>query len=629
MPRKENGWGSTRSFSVNTVNNKINKGKGTPRLSGQYPSDRRYGTTITRSLKEQWNIDSTWLRWRKGYEYARQNIWVDLDVLFFAFLFSGTTSRVQANFTCKRFPTLTSDTATRYVVKRTMAPSVIDPRFATVTEVLNNPLERKKDVYNQEMWLKLSPSADKKKSDALYRLIYERVSNKRHGTDYSTTPKFEATVKHLYKNDGTPMVYTATKKSQDTRQQIYIPRDEVLAMPYVAANGLQALVGQVIRMRDMPIAMPQSGLSFEDHPYKITIDMDMTMDNQKYYIINVDGQSPFEVLIDTDDDRIVIGTGDTASVVMQQDYTLEKEFYQQYFDYEFTANTLESETNQMGMIFPPLYINSVAEVGDNIEFVTIPFESQLALYGESDEPYLVLSDFSFGSWQVLENGRTENNMDVKPWEDETFLVGDGIYMSDYYACNCQSYSHSILSSPEAQYRRYSGVPLTKNRQLRYPLPSAASLKDKEALSDSEAGVIVNWATRRDRLSHKCCKHSIGAIFSEQTIEGVIIGGEEIEGIPGTGGVPFGNNKGYYVREPDSYPTDIARDEIETKLVEQTKETDFSESGPRAEISPIDFSFSVLQLLNLMDTEVGSILGGSVAFIPTQSEFKIEGDEFID
>ena len=126
MPRKQNGFGPAKSFSVGSVNSDFNKGRKI-QGSGQYPSDRRFGSTVTRSAIQQWNVDSTWAQWRKGYEYARQNAWVNLDVLFFAFLFSGTTSRLRANFRCKRFPSLSNDTATRYVIKREIAGSTTDP----------------------------------------------------------------------------------------------------------------------------------------------------------------------------------------------------------------------------------------------------------------------------------------------------------------------------------------------------------------------------------------------------------------------------------------------------------------------------------------------------------------------
>ena len=46
MPRKNNGFGNTRSFSavgVNKVNHRTDKGKGRG-APGSYPSDRRFGS---------------------------------------------------------------------------------------------------------------------------------------------------------------------------------------------------------------------------------------------------------------------------------------------------------------------------------------------------------------------------------------------------------------------------------------------------------------------------------------------------------------------------------------------------------------------------------------------------------
>ena len=51
-------------------------------------------------------------------------------------------------------------------------------------------------------------------------------------------------------------------------------------------------------------------------------------------------------------------------------------------------------------------------------------------------------------------------------------------------------------------------------------------------------------------------------------------------------------------------------EFEEKIRMETRDTNFSEAAPRDQIQPnVDFAWAVLQLLNLMDTEVGSILGG--------------------
>ena len=142
MARKQNGFGNSKSFSVKSFDSKLDKNKKI-QGSGQYPSNREFGSTVTRSVIQKWNLESTWAMWRKGYEYARLNNWVDLNVKFFAFLFSGTTSRLRADFICKRFPSLSNDTATRYVVKREIAPSVVDPRFATITNIINNPTEKR------------------------------------------------------------------------------------------------------------------------------------------------------------------------------------------------------------------------------------------------------------------------------------------------------------------------------------------------------------------------------------------------------------------------------------------------------------------------------------------------------
>lgn len=547
MPRKQNGFGSAKSFSVGSVNNKVNKGKSI-QGSGQYPSDRRFGATVTRSVTQQYNIDSTWQMWRKGYEYARQNIWVNLDVLFFAFLFSGTTSRLRANFRCKRFPSLKNDTATRYVVKREIAPSVTDPRYATVQSIINIPpprvpetdaeKRRKENFDNKEIWLEVTPSTPVDTvGNVLKRLKHERITNKRHGTDYTTDKVYEATVKDVLKNNGLPLVYTAVSHGKETTMEIRIPRDEVLGTEYVtnAIEGLKALIGQVIRPTNMPVSMPKTGLTFRDevdNPDTVYIDLDMTKTGQTVWLANVDDQDAFEVFVDTT--PLLILTTNNASFTMKQKFELHKSQYQHYFDYYMTANTVDTETEEMALVYPPLYISDVADDGTDIVFQTIPFEATLQLSGDYSDgnPYVVLSDFSFTSWQLQpdfitvngeevknpEAGLTFNDTSVYPWEDQTWIVGDGIYVADAYACNCPSYSRSMVTSPESTYRRYTGIALNKNRQLKFPLPSALSNKDIEGLSNAESGVIVNWASRQQRLEHKTCKHTIAGIFAEEIVE---------------------------------------------------------------------------------------------------------------
>ena len=61
--------------------------------------------------------------------------------------------------------------------------------------------------------------------------------------------------------------------SHNTHLTIRIPRDDVLGTEYVqnAKDGLYGLIGQVIRMTNMPVAMPKSGLTFVDHPRTVEV----------------------------------------------------------------------------------------------------------------------------------------------------------------------------------------------------------------------------------------------------------------------------------------------------------------------------------------------------------------------
>ena len=365
MPRKQNGFGNFKSFSVKSFDAKLDKGKKI-QGTGQYPSNREFGTTVTRSVVQQWNLESTWAMWRKGYEYARLNNWVDLNVKFFAYLFSGTTSRLRADFICKRFPSLTNDTATRYVVKREIAPSLVDPRFATITNIINDPTESeqsRKNFQNKEIWLQVDNSGvtdgpNETRFDVIKRLTNERISNLRHGTEYTEEKHFDATVKTLLKSTGKPLVYTATAHNHNTTLKVRIPRDDVLGTDYVqnAKEGIYGLIGQVIRMTNMPVCMPKSGLTLIDHPRTVEVKMDMTRTDQEFWIANVQGQDPFEIFVETSDPEIIILAGNNATFKMKETFSIDKDKYQQYFDGELIASTIDSETTDMANHYPPLYI---------------------------------------------------------------------------------------------------------------------------------------------------------------------------------------------------------------------------------------------------------------------------------
>jgi len=68
MPRKQNGFGNPKSLGFKGAG-RVDKGKGVG-APGTYPSNRGYGSSVTRTVIEKYNLDSDWTKWRKGYEYS-------------------------------------------------------------------------------------------------------------------------------------------------------------------------------------------------------------------------------------------------------------------------------------------------------------------------------------------------------------------------------------------------------------------------------------------------------------------------------------------------------------------------------------------------------------------------------
>ena len=132
MPRKQNGFGNMKSFAVKTVNKTEKK----PTNSyGSYPSDRRYGSSVTRTVIEHEDLNSEWASWRKGYEYYFRAAWADLrtydeitqeysKAVIKSKLYQGTDYEVDIEFEGQKYSTQHSDTNNHYVIKRTITGDV-------------------------------------------------------------------------------------------------------------------------------------------------------------------------------------------------------------------------------------------------------------------------------------------------------------------------------------------------------------------------------------------------------------------------------------------------------------------------------------------------------------------------
>ena len=118
MPRKQNGFGSTGSFGMKGVSSKVDKGKPIG-AAGSYPSDRRYGSTVHRTVIEKYDVDSDWTRWRKGLEYFYRGAFLDFDDIE-TILYQGSVDEVRVLFDGFEFATRNSDSASHFTAKRSM-----------------------------------------------------------------------------------------------------------------------------------------------------------------------------------------------------------------------------------------------------------------------------------------------------------------------------------------------------------------------------------------------------------------------------------------------------------------------------------------------------------------------------
>ena len=147
MPRKQNGFGNARSLAFKPSKN-INKGKGVG-AAGLYPSERRYGSSVNRTVIEQYDLASDWVKWRRGFEYYNKGAWYRLKTYdpitqeyeesqIKSKLYQGTEYEVDVVFDGYKFATKNADSNNHYVMKRT---TVSSPDLGTVTTVLNDPIK--------------------------------------------------------------------------------------------------------------------------------------------------------------------------------------------------------------------------------------------------------------------------------------------------------------------------------------------------------------------------------------------------------------------------------------------------------------------------------------------------------
>ena len=588
MPRKQKGFGNPKSLSFKG-GGRVDKGKGVG-APGSYPRNRGYGSSVTRTVIEKYNLDSDWTKWRKGYEYYNQAAWYRLqdldefsgeykDSQIKSVLYQGTPYEVDVVFDGYKFATKGADSNNHYVMKRT---TVSSPDLGVVTGVYNDAFKYPEYKANKEIHVAGNAGAD---SRLLLQMIGERI------TDGET----EATLNYVLNSSSHPALYVGKTYEQPTEVQVRINTAEItLNQPL---TDPQELVGKIVWIKDFFVE--KSIDKFVEFNY---------IDEDRYFgVQSVDKASNVELEVLDPAEEVLppslydISTLPTILSTTQATYTVsgthifQKDLYQRFFGKQYlTADVVSEEVETASYSIFPFTILGVKSGPGFIELNSVPFTSELKMYSPNDgKATLVFTDYSFTKLSIDEyDGNYYHTLgkpgetpwmlldtDVDPWMDEVFTTGNSLRPATVYTCSCPNHSHSILRAPQSTQEEGTRK---VNRQRRYPLPTVLGKSDFDSIgTNSAAGLIESWESREHRMGFKMCKHSIAAMFIDRI----------------------------KVKEPNTYPTSEARENFEEKLKREIEEVagEFAYSYQRGGITTLEIIFALAQGLNLDEVETAYVM----------------------
>lgn len=581
MPRKENGFGKSQSFDFKQFKDfgRIDKGKGKG-AAGLYPSSRRYGSSVQRSVIEKWDLDSDWTKWRKGYEYYNRAAWYELETyndltqeyeksVINSVLYQGTPNEIDVQFTGYKFATKNADSNNHYVVKRT---TTSNPDLGVITEVKNDPIKYPNNKANREIWCKGTEGAD---SRLLLRMIGERL------TDGET----EASLTYVLDNEDKPALFIGKSFLNPTTVEVIIPLSSILTDDFEAESQYQELEGQVVYIPDFYVEKPVEeieSINWIDGTEYFSIELQDTNKDVSVSVLDASAETFPPSLYDIST-LPELFSSDECTYLIKGTYVYQKDLYQRFFGRQYlTADVVEGRVDTASYSVMPFTILGVALRDNNLILTSVPATTSVELYSGIDgNGTLIFTDYSFTKSKL---GNEENpwlniDTDVDPWMDEVFTSGNPLAPATLYSCSCPNHSHSILSSPqETQDNGQRKI----NRQRRYPLPTVLGQSDFDALGKNQAaGRVESWESREHKMSFKLCKHSIAAMFIERI----------------------------KIKEPNKYPTVETREKFEEKLSKEMNEVGdkFNASYRRGGITTLEIVFALAQGLNLDDVELAYII----------------------
>ena len=590
MPRKQNGFGSPKSFAFKPTKN-INKGKSTG-AAGSYPSDRRYGSSVNRTIIEKYNLDSDWVKWRRGFEYYNKGAWYRLktydpvtqtyqDSQIQSKLYQGTAYEVDVVFDGYKFATKHADSNNHYVMKRT---TVSNPDIGVINQVLNDPVKYSTQQANREIWARGTLGTQGR---LLFQMIGERLSD----------GETEANLDFILDQDERPALFIGKSWDEDLTEVM----SEVSEVALDNTQWMQDRNGDEQKLVGKVVYIPQFFVE-RSITSPSTFEVEDENDNWKIRLIDsgigeiqiLDNDTTFPPSIYDISTLNPILSDPNGEYSIEGTYVYKKDLYQRFYGKQYlTGDVATQNVDFISYSVMPYIIQAVERDNGKVLLRSVPFISELKLTKPIGNNTLIFTDYSFTKLEIDDyngvyyhkTGHVKDDLwmrletDVDPWMDEVFSTQNSLKPATIYTCSCPNHSHAMLRAP--QDTQDEGTRKI-NRQTRYPLPTAKGRADFDQVGLSQAaGRIESWESREHRMSFKMCKHSIAAMFIEKL----------------------------KVKEPNSYPTLDAREAFEEKLDKDIAEVgdEFIASYKRGGITTLEVIFALAQGLNLDETETAYVL----------------------
>ena len=390
MPRKQNGFGNPKSLGFKGAG-RVDKGKGVG-APGTYPSSRRYGTSVHRTVIEKYNLDSDWVKWRKGFEYYNRAAWYRLqdldefsgvykDSQIKSILYQGTPYEVEVVFDGYKFATKNADSNNHYVMKRTTVDS---PDLGVVTGVYNDPLKYPEYKANKEIRVAGNPGADAR---LILQMIGERI------TDGET----EATLAYVLNSSEHPALYVGKTFEELTEVKVRIDTSTILLNQEL--TDPQELVGKIVWIKDFFVEKDID--QFPEFEF---------IDATNYFgVRSVDKASNVELEVLDPSQEVLppslydistlpsIFTTDAATYTVSGLHIFQKDLYQKYFGKQYlTGDVVAGEVSSASYSILPFTILGVKAGDGFLELTSVPFTSELKMYSPPDGGnVLIFTDYSF------------------------------------------------------------------------------------------------------------------------------------------------------------------------------------------------------------------------------------------